>query len=56
MSSFTTSRSSHDEAPSTIPFNRLSAGPDVLGRFGSFGGRFVPETLMKRAQPARLCL
>ncbi len=21
-------------------------GPDVLGRFGSFGGRFVPETLM----------
>jgi tryptophan synthase beta chain len=24
----------------------LLAGPDVLGRFGSFGGRFVPETLM----------
>ena len=21
-------------------------GPDALGRFGSFGGRFVPETLM----------
>ncbi len=21
-------------------------GPDPLGRFGSFGGRFVPETLM----------
>jgi tryptophan synthase beta chain len=24
----------------------LLPGPDVLGRFGSFGGRFVPETLM----------
>jgi tryptophan synthase beta chain len=46
MSSFMTSRSSHDAAPSTIPFNRLVTGPDVLGRFGSFGGRFVPETLM----------
>ncbi len=46
MSSFTTSRSSHDDGPSTVPFNRLVAGPDVLGRFGSFGGRFVPETLM----------
>jgi tryptophan synthase beta chain len=25
---------------------QLFAGPDALGRFGSFGGRFVPETLM----------
>ena len=25
---------------------RLLSGPDALGRFGSFGGRFVPETLM----------
>jgi tryptophan synthase beta chain len=24
----------------------LLSGPDALGRFGSFGGRFVPETLM----------
>src|SRR3954451_19716952 len=24
----------------------LSQGPDPLGRFGAFGGRFVPETLM----------
>jgi tryptophan synthase beta chain len=23
-----------------------TAGPDALGRFGAFGGRFVPETLM----------
>jgi tryptophan synthase beta chain len=46
MSSFTTSRSSHDDSRSTIPFNRMAPGPDVLGRFGSFGGRFVPETLM----------
>ena len=25
---------------------RLSTGPDARGRFGPFGGRFVPETLM----------
>ncbi len=25
----------------------LSHGPDALGRFGAFGGRFVPETLME---------
>ena len=30
-------------APSSDP---LSQTPDRLGRFGSFGGRFVPETLM----------
>ena len=24
----------------------LRAGPDERGRFGTFGGRFVPETLM----------
>ena len=34
------------DAPATIPMNRLLQGPDPLGRFGSFGGRFVPETLM----------
>jgi tryptophan synthase beta chain len=28
--------------PATVALH----GPDVLGRFGSFGGRFVPETLM----------
>ena len=24
----------------------ISTGPDALGRFGEFGGRYVPETLM----------
>ena len=38
--------SPHDEAPATLPLNRLRRGPDPLGRYGSFGGRFVPETLM----------
>jgi tryptophan synthase beta chain len=33
-------------APSTVPFDAPIKGPDVLGRFGPFGGRFVPETLM----------
>jgi tryptophan synthase beta chain len=32
--------------PATIHPDRPFHGPDVLGRFGSFGGRFVPETLM----------
>jgi tryptophan synthase beta chain len=41
-----TSGTSADALPSTIPLNRLIHGPDALGRFGSFGGRFVPETLM----------
>jgi len=27
------------------PTTRFSQGPDALGRFGSFGGRYVPETL-----------
>jgi tryptophan synthase beta chain len=30
----------------TLPFDVHTKGPDVLGRFGPFGGRFVPETLM----------
>ena len=32
--------------PATMTPDRQLHGPDVLGRFGSFGGRFVPETLM----------
>jgi tryptophan synthase beta chain len=36
-----------DEPPATLRFNRLVEGPDSLGRFGSYGGRFVPETLME---------
>jgi tryptophan synthase beta chain len=34
------------EAPATVPSPALPDGPDALGRYGSFGGRFVPETLM----------
>ena len=30
----------------TIPMHALHQVPDHLGRFGAFGGRFVPETLM----------
>jgi tryptophan synthase beta chain len=41
-----TSESLADEAPATLRFNRLVQGPDLLGRYGSYGGRFVPETLM----------
>ena len=36
----------HDQAPEALPFDVPITGPDVLGRFGPFGGRFVPETLM----------
>ena len=32
--------------PATSPAVSTSAMPDHLGRFGAFGGRFVPETLM----------
>lgn len=30
------------ESPTAVP----SAQPDPLGRFGQFGGKYVPETLM----------
>jgi tryptophan synthase beta chain len=46
MSSFMTSGRPHDAAPAAIPSDVSIKGPDVLGRFGPFGGRFVPETLM----------
>ncbi|WP_040491253.1 tryptophan synthase subunit beta [Ilumatobacter nonamiensis] len=32
------------------PSNTLSAPPDPTGRFGEFGGRFVPETLVPACQ------
>jgi tryptophan synthase beta chain len=32
-------------APSA-PAQATGTTPDALGRFGAFGGRFVPETLM----------
>jgi len=33
-------------APATAPTAATRTLPDALGRFGAFGGRFVPETLM----------
>jgi len=47
MTSPDTSETLSDETPATLRFNRLVHGPDPLGRFGSYGGRFVPETLME---------
>ena len=35
----------HDRHRSPPP-HAHAALPDALGRFGAFGGRFVPETLM----------
>ena len=46
MSTPIATETAHHDSPATIPLNRLLQGPDALGRFGSFGGRFVPETLM----------
>ena len=46
MSSPSATETHPEDSPATIPLNRLVPGPDPLGRFGSFGGRFVPETLM----------
>lgn len=36
----------NDSVRVTIPLRGLREVPDHLGRFGAFGGRFVPETLM----------
>ena len=33
-----------------VPPSTLSAPPDATGRFGEFGGRFVPETLVPACQ------
>jgi tryptophan synthase beta chain len=41
-----TSGRSNDTALAGYSIDLHSAGPDALGRFGAFGGRFVPETLM----------
>jgi tryptophan synthase beta chain len=46
MSTPVASEPTQKSMPATIPPDRQLHGPDVLGRFGSFGGRFVPETLM----------
>jgi tryptophan synthase beta chain len=41
-----TAESEHDAIRATIPLHDIQQVPDHLGRFGAFGGRFVPETLM----------
>jgi tryptophan synthase beta chain len=46
MPTSTTTDKSHTASAPTFSHNRGCAGPDALGRFGPFGGRFVPETLM----------
>jgi tryptophan synthase beta chain len=46
MSIVTTTGRPHNAAPDAPPSGAPIGGPDVLGRFGLFGGRFVPETLM----------
>jgi tryptophan synthase beta chain len=46
MSIFRTSGRPHGASPEALPSGAPIDGPDVLGRFGPFGGRFVPETLM----------
>src|SRR5262245_46774848 len=46
MSTRTATDAPHQDPAATLPFPRPIPGPDALGRFGSFGGRFVPETLM----------
>ncbi|MCC6493787.1 MAG: tryptophan synthase subunit beta [Pirellulales bacterium] len=33
-------------APAGAPIGSAAAGPDARGRFGQFGGRYVPETLV----------
>jgi len=37
---------SNEGQPLTIPMREIRQVPDTLGRYGVFGGRFVPETLM----------
>jgi tryptophan synthase beta chain len=38
------------DAPAGDPPGSLNARPDATGRFGEFGGRFVPETLVPACQ------
>ncbi len=46
MSTTVTTEPTQASVPATNAADRPRHGPDALGRFGSFGGRFVPETLM----------
>ncbi len=46
MSISITSARPLNAATAAVPADASGKVPDILGRFGSFGGRFVPETLM----------
>src|SRR5262249_31084376 len=46
MSTISQNDTANDTLPAIIPMHPLHQVPDSLGRFGAFGGRFVPETLM----------
>src|SRR3954451_6227732 len=42
----TTSKDRRDMSANPLTGQARQQFPDALGRFGAFGGRFVPETLM----------
>src|SRR4051812_7674193 len=46
MSTTSHAETETETTPATLPLHAIHQVPDQLGRFGSFGGRFVPETLM----------
>jgi tryptophan synthase beta chain len=46
MSTTSHAGTDNDASAETLPLHAITQVPDHLGRFGSFGGRFVPETLM----------
>jgi tryptophan synthase beta chain len=46
MSTPITAELTQSSVPAPVPPDQPRHGPDALGRFGMFGGRFVPETLM----------
>jgi tryptophan synthase beta chain len=46
MSTTESAENENDIARATIPLRPINEVPDHLGRYGVFGGRFVPETLM----------
>ena len=47
MSTSVAAKAAQPTVPATDAPGSSVRGPDALGRFGSFGGRFVPETLME---------
>ena len=46
MPSTSDAETTKDSLAGILPMRALHQVPDHLGRFGPFGGRFVPETLM----------